>query len=144
MTTKKRLVFRKPERLKRQKLIQLLFQKRQSLGAYPLRLFWLEILPELADNDLLTSFKTPLKLAFSVPKKKFKRANKRNRIRRQLKEIYRLEKAKLYDKIAPTGKKIICLCFYAGDAMPTYAELQSKLTYLLTKLSKEICASPKS
>lgn len=128
--------FYRTERLKRYRLIQQLFQQRQSLGAYPLRLFWSE-LPATTEND--EPMPTGVQAAFSVPKKKFKRANKRNRIRRQVRELYRLHKHTLHEALQPHQKRVVCLWFYAGDTMPKYAELQSKLTYLIDKLIKTIC-----
>jgi len=121
------LNFPKWERLKKQKLIQQLFTQKQSFGAYPVRLFWLE-LPATEDAQLLCQ------AAFSVPKKKFKRANKRNRIKRQMREIYRLHRQNLQNILQQKGKNLICLWFFGGDELPDYALLKTKMLNLLDKL----------
>ena len=73
------------ERLKSRKIISTLFQKEKSksFGAYPLRLVWIAM-PE-ADPGII-------QVAFSVPKRSFRKANQRNTIRRRIKEAYRLHK----------------------------------------------------
>ncbi len=117
------------ERLKKQKLIQQLFVQKQSIGAYPLRLFWLEMPPNADDAPICCQ------AAFAVPKKKFKRANRRNRIKRQMREIYRLNSHNLQDILTIKRRNLICLWFFAGSELPPFELLKAKMLYLLDKLS---------
>ena len=81
--------FPSTERLKSRKLISALFADRQSIGEYPFRFFWKKV------DDL----EVPIQVAFTVPKRKFKRAVHRNRIRRRMKEVYRLGLGHRYGRI---------------------------------------------
>ena len=70
----------KSQRIKRQKTIDLLFSQGKTLSCFPLKLVFLEETPQ--------SFE----IGFSVPKRHIKYATKRNRIKRKIKEAFRLHK----------------------------------------------------
>ena len=79
--------FKKEERIVSNLLIETLFEKgnSQSLSAYPLRAVYLRT--EHREGC------APVQLLISVPKKKFKHAVDRNRVKRQIREAYRKNKA---------------------------------------------------
>ena len=97
--------FKRGERLKSRKEIARLFQKGQSFGQYPLRLIWLE--KKEKEGDF------PIQLAVSVPKKKFKKAYQRNRIKRQIKEAYRLQRTHLYTQLEVEGRSFSWMLIYS-------------------------------
>lgn len=82
--------FKKIEKLKGQKLIEKLFSEGKSVAAYPLRLVYLK-----------TSFEDSVKIktGVSVSKKHFKKAVDRNRIKRLMREAYRLHKSNYFNNI---------------------------------------------
>ena len=82
--------FNKSEKLKSEKLISALFSSGKSISAYPLRLVYLKTTFE---NDI------KLKTGVSVPKRNFKKAVDRIRIKRQMREAYRLNKAMVFNNI---------------------------------------------
>src|SRR6478736_3681532 len=82
--------FPSEERLKSKKLIEELFNKGSSIHLYPYRIFFL---PGPAE----TTTGMP-QLLISIPKRNFKKAVDRNRIRRQIREIYRLNRTLFYKK----------------------------------------------
>ena len=75
--------FKKEERIVSNLLIETLFEKgnSQSLSAYPLRAVYLRTEHRKGC--------APVQLLISVPKKKFKHAVDRNRVKRQIREAYR-------------------------------------------------------
>ncbi len=72
--------------------------------------------------------------AFVVPKRNFKSAVDRNRIKRQLREVYRLNKQMLGEN---NGRKFVMLFLYLGKVKPQYAELEKAMVRLLKKLNHE-------
>ncbi len=72
--------------------------------------------------------------AFAVPKRNFKSAVDRNRVKRQLRETYRLNK-QLLDEIS--GKKFVMLFLFLGKVKPQYAELEKAMVKLLKKVLDE-------
>ena len=85
--------FRKNERLCSLKLTEKLFNGggSHSMVAFPIRLVYTETAP--IDGN------APVSLLISVPKKRFKHAVKRNRVKRQLREAFRLHKSTLYQAL---------------------------------------------
>ncbi|MEZ4874516.1 MAG: ribonuclease P protein component [Flavobacteriaceae bacterium] len=112
--------FPKEEKLKSRKLIEQLFAEGESFKKFPVKMLFLEI-------DSLPKTQA----AFSVPKRNFKLAVSRNRIKRQLREAYRLHKL---DIIHNNGKKFALLFLYLGKEKTTYVEIERSLQSLLKKL----------
>lgn len=81
--------FYRNERLKKRLLIQQLFNSGKQIKSFPILLFYL---PGKKEN-------LPYHQAlFSVPKKHFKSSVVRNKIKRRIREAYRLHKHRLYNK----------------------------------------------
>ncbi|MEI6866119.1 ribonuclease P protein component [Flavicella sp.] len=78
-----KFTYGKKEKLKSKKAIEQLFVEGISVSSYPLRMVFLK-----KEHNALF----PLKLGVSVPKRKVNKAVDRNRIKRVLREIYRLNK----------------------------------------------------
>jgi len=116
----------KEERLKSRKIIGELYKRGQSVKAYPLRMVYLQI-------EHHSNF--PVRAAVSVPKRNFKKAVDRNRIKRLLRETYRSEKEIIYTK----AKKpyVFMISYIAKEELP-HQELKVKMTKLLTKFVNEI------
>lgn len=108
----------KEEKLKSQKVIDSIFREGKSLSRYPIKVFY------IPQSDILSH-----QAAFSVPKRTFKRAVDRNRIKRQMREAYRLNKA----IIASSGKQYALFFIYIGKDKPTYNTIQKSMISLLKK-----------
>jgi len=116
--------FPKSEKLKSSKTIESLFSDGKSYSKYPIKVFFLP--KENIETNLA---------AFAVPKRNFKLAVDRNRVKRQLREAYRLNKNILE---AANGKKFMMLFLYLGKTKPQYAALEKAMEKLLNKLHGEM------
>lgn len=119
----------KYERIKSRKMVQALFEGRQQFALFPFRVAWLL-------NPDSTSIHEPLQAAFSVGKRYFKRANRRNRIRRQIKEAYRLRKAPLQQILLEKQLQFRVFISYTGNEMPDYKFIEEKMQALMHRLEK--------
>ncbi len=73
---------------------------------------------------------------FVVPKKKFKHANDRNRLKRRMRESYRLQKSEFYLSIGAT-KLNLAFLYYSSKA-EEYEAISKATTKLLNNLTKQI------
>jgi ribonuclease P protein component len=114
--------FKKAEKLKSRKLIEQLFAEGKAVTKFPVKLFFMPI--ETLENH---------QTAFAVPKRSFKSAVDRNRIKRQLREAYRLQKEALN---CTSETKFALLFLYLGKEKPTHQQLGHCVEVLLKKLLK--------
>ncbi len=119
-----RFTFGKREKLKSRKLIGKLFTEGKSVKKFPVRLVYLQ-------TTHTSNF--PIQASFSVPKRNFKRAVDRNRIKRLLREAYRHEKNSLYEELS---KPYIFMFTFIGKKEPTYLEAQQKIQEVLALFKK--------
>ncbi len=112
------------EKLKSKKLIEALFTEGRSVSAYPLRLVFIETTFE--ENQ-------KLKVGVSVSKRHFKKAPDRNRIKRLMREVYRLNKAAFFNNITTQYALMI---LYIGNEKPTYIEVEAAINKLFEKFAK--------
>jgi ribonuclease P protein component len=134
--TNRKFAFPKTERLHSQKLITELFsqtndEKSSTIFLYPFKLvcLWQTIHIDTAS----TSINTYPPILISVPKKKFRRAVQRNRLRRQIREIYRLSRVEVLPK--DLNLTAICIVFVAKKVEP-FVFMQGKLKKALNQVVK--------
>jgi ribonuclease P protein component len=118
----------KTEKLKSAKTIEQLFKEGKSFSVAPFRVIYL-FKEEQAGH---------LQTAFSVSKRHFKKATDRNRIKRLMREAWRLQKNELALKIAADGKHIAVFLIYTGNELPVYNLVFEKATVIIKRLAK-IC-----
>ncbi|GGD17536.1 ribonuclease P protein component [Hyunsoonleella pacifica] len=121
-----KLTYSKKEKLKSKKLIEQLFAEGESVSAFPLRLVYLGTTFE--DNVIA-------KTGVSVSKRHFKTAVDRNRIKRLLREAYRLNKASFFNNLSTQYAFMI---LYIGKEKPTYVQVENSMKRLFEKFLSKI------
>ena len=117
----------KGERLCGERNIANLFEHGRSFFLSPYKVFWIHV-PES------TSF--PSRFAVSVPKRRFKRAVKRNLMKRRTREAFRTNKQIL--NIAVTnGGQIHLMVVYTSDRLLPYVELEDSLKKILLRIAQQ-------
>jgi ribonuclease P protein component len=79
---------------------------------------------------------------FSAPKKKFRKAVTRNRLKRLMREAFRKNKHELYDFLHAEKKNIHLSIVFTGNADISYAETEVKIILTLHRLIQEINSTP--
>ncbi|EDP69492.1 RNase P protein, subunit A [Flavobacteriales bacterium ALC-1] len=113
--------YSKKDKLKSKKLIEQLFTEGKAITAYPLRLIYLKT--EFEDNSTL-------KTGVSVSKRLHKTAVARNRIKRLLREAYRLNKP-IYFNNSSTSYAFMIL--YLSKDGTTFDKLNKSMKLLFDK-----------
>lgn len=119
----------KDERLYAEKRIEALFAGGASFIAYPLRVVYIARENE-SENESPT-----ISILTSVSKKRFKRAVKRNRVKRLIREAYRLNKKELIDFAKQSGKSYDIAFLYLKSELPTYTEIEKAILKTINILS---------
>jgi ribonuclease P protein component len=120
--------FKREERLKSQKIIGSLFKEGQSFGQYPLRLIWRPIDDETQEVQV--------QFTVSVAKKKFPHAVDRNRLRRQVREAYRLQKHLLHQRLDVEKPGYALMALYTATEKLPYTEIAQSMERALRRLGK--------
>ncbi len=122
---------RKPERLNKKKIIEKMFAGgSRSFSIFPLRVVWLPV----EELDVQAS------ILISVSKRRFKRAVKRNRIKRQIREAYRLNKQILLAPLTEKNRRLAIAFIYLADELMNSALVEEKIKAALTRIVEKISA----
>jgi len=121
-----KFTFNKKEKLKSKKIIDQLFSKGQSVSVFPLRLVYM---PTPFNDGALT------KIGVSVSKRVFKTAVDRNRIKRLMRESYRLNKALYFNNMTTSYAFMI---LYIGKEKSSLTEMEARMKLLFEKFSKVV------
>lgn len=118
MVNNRQHTFSKEERLSWKRHIDLLFEKGQSFVAFPLRVIYL---------PLDEKKEIPVSILISVSKKKFKRAVKRNLIKRQVREAYRTQKYGLIEPLAEKEKSMFVAFLYLDKEIHPFSTIEKAM-----------------
>lgn len=120
-----RNTFPKSERLSSKTIIEALFTQGVTIKRYP---FVIKYLPLREPQDKVTQ------VLFSVSKRNFKRAVDRNKVKRLMREAYRLNKAPL----SALSKKYAVAYIYTARKILPFSEISAKLKESILRLEQEL------
>lgn len=121
--------YSKKQKLKSRKQIAYLFNDGKSIHLSPVRVLY-GITDMQPDEPYCT------KAAMSVSSRHFKTAVQRNRIKRVLRECWRLEKSLLENILLAKKRQASLFFIYTGNTMPEYAELKTSMYQIIQRIIK--------
>ncbi len=123
-----RATLRKYEILSSAKRIDALFSKGTTLSAYPVRAVFLYI--ENEPRGL-----SPVQVLFTIPGRNFRKATRRNLLRRRLKEAFRKNKQILYTSALQNQGTLYLALLYTSKQAESYATIEKSVIKLLHEIN---------
>jgi len=115
--------YSKKNKLKSTKLINRLFSEGRSVAVFPLRMVFIKLEQDNATN----------RVGVSVSKKNFRKAVDRNRIKRLLREAYRLNQNQIFNN---SSSAYALMILYLGKDMANFSSVEKKMRQLFDKFGK--------
>ena len=109
---------KKPERISAQREIERLFSQGNAFISYPLRIIYLKQKPFSG---------TTVSILVSVSKRKFKHAVKRNRMKRLIREAYRLNKVSLIEYCRERETGFLIAFLFIGNELSEWKEIEAAM-----------------
>lgn len=131
------------ERINSKKQIDRLFRGggSKAMTASPLRMVYMADSRQ-TDSQPSDGHQPMAQMMVSVPKRYFKRAVKRNYVKRQVREAYRLNKHILVNHLTQKADKTVSLSFiWTSDRLLPTAEVMKRMANLLTRLVEKLSAN---
>lgn len=119
----------KPERLNKKKAIEKMFTGgSRSFSVFPLRVVYLPI----------EELEMPASILVSVSKRRFKRAVKRNRVKRQIREAYRVNKHELLRILEEKQCRIGIAFIYLSDQLVETSLIEERMKTALARIAEKV------
>jgi len=120
---------KKTERISFQREIDCLFAQGNVFISYPLRVVYIEQKPFSG---------APVSILVSVPKRRFKRAVQRNRMKRLMREAYRLNKTELLRHCQEKESGLLIAFLYIGNELCRWNEMETAMCKALNILKEKM------
>ena len=119
----------KVERLDKKKIIEKMFAGGlRSFSVFPLRVVYLPVEELEADASIL----------ISVSKRRFKRAVKRNRVKRQIREAYRVNKHELLNILVERKCRLAIAFIYLSDQLVESSIIEDRMRIALVRITEKM------
>ena len=121
----------KVERLDKKKIIEKMFAGgSRSFSVFPLHVVYLPVEELEADASIL----------ISVSKRRFKRAVKRNRVKRQIREAYRVNKHELLNILVERKCRLAIAFIYLSDQLVESSIIEDRMRIALVRITEKMAA----
>jgi ribonuclease P protein component len=130
--------YKKQDKLKSRKQTQHLFSKGQFIHAAPIKLIFTLEAVEMNVNQVATEQDGIVQAGVGAPSRTFRKAVQRNRVKRLLREAYRLEKPHFIEQLSIANKRLNLFFLYTDAQVLAQLEIQAKVKEALTLLVKRI------
>ena len=129
----------KSERLTSQLVIEKIFAGgNASMAAFPLRIVYMQMEKQVEEDVTKTPWASIL---VSVPKKRFRHAVDRNRMKRLIREAYRLNKHILWNALEGKDFRLALAFVCITDTLPTFYTVNKSMKKALTRIAERICVN---
>lgn len=123
---------RKPERLNKRKVIEKMFAGgSRSFSVFPLRVVYLPV----------EELEAPASILISVSKRRFKHAVKRNRVKRQIREAYRVNKHELLEVLAEKECRLAIAFIYLSNRLTDSSVLEERIKTALARIAEKVTSA---
>jgi ribonuclease P protein component len=132
----KNFTYQKKDKLKSRKQMQFLFSKGTAITMHPIRLLYTIEKAEagIFPNGLLQA-------GVGAPSRQFRKAVQRNKVKRLLREGYRLEKPNFTNSISLTNTRLNLFFLYLDAHVQTQQQIQTTINLILQKLAGKLKTS---
>lgn len=100
----------------------------RSFSVFPLRVVYLPV----------EELDVPVSILVSVSKRRFKRAVKRNRVKRQIREAYRLNKHLLSDALSGSQTRLAVALIYLSDELVPSSVIEERMKIALSRIAEKL------
>jgi len=118
---------KKEERIYKRDELQILFNDAKSFSLFPFRVLHRPY--SVAEEDTIY-----LKVAISIPKKRFKKAVDRNKLKRKGKEAFRLNRNPLKKQLIDSEQGVLLMLIYIAEEPFDYHKIEEKIILILQRL----------
>lgn len=105
-----------------------MFSKGKSVSVFPLKVLF----------DFVENAGEPLKAGITVSSRKFKKAVHRNRVKRVLREAYRLQKLPLQQALQERQQSMVVFFIYLDKELPEFNHVHEKMMVALQKVTSNV------
>ncbi len=133
----------KTERLTSQLVIDKLFAGgNASMAAFPLRIVYMQMEKQEGSQQLDGVQQPPVAILVSVPKKRFRHAVDRNRMKRLVREAYRLNKHILWNALQEKNFRLAIAFVCITDTLPTFRSVNKSMRKALIRIGERVEGRP--
>jgi ribonuclease P protein component len=125
----KTFTYNKKEKLKSRKQLEALFSKGSTFLLFPVKVFYM--LPDTPLDNIV-------KAGVGASSRQYKKAVQRNRIKRLLREAYRLNKQPLHQFLQTHKRQLVVFLLYIDKQMPQNNNIHAKMPVILERLMGEL------